>query len=126
MNPLHFWQKRPIYESRFGYYVRLPIVHWLWRRGILHSDGPHQRKGPFYITWNTQPKNAIRSGFMHTYMDWERTQSEEFQRAAQQRRRAVYRHPTQRQVNAASAMMRAHDEQARAARLADLPMHMDT
>lgn len=39
----------------------------------------------------------------------------------------AHRHPTQRQVNVASAMMRAHDEQARAARAyEELPMHMDT
>lgn len=82
MKPLHFWQKRPVYESRLSYYIRLPIVHWLWRRGILHRDGPLQREGPFYMTGHT----PIGGDPGHGYMDWERKQSEEFQLAARKRR----------------------------------------
>jgi hypothetical protein len=67
MKPLHYWQKRPVYESRFSYYIRLPIVHWLWRRGILYSDKPLQREGPFYMTGHCGPNSSH-----HTFADWKR------------------------------------------------------
>ena len=110
---------RPPDRSLFRHWIELPLVRFLfrWRRRLhirLANDPMFPSKGPFVITWNTWEKHKSGSSDTRTYMDWEREQSEEFQRAARQRRRAIHRHPTQRQVNAASAMMRAHDERARA------------